>query len=171
MKDERVLLLAAGVRVVLGNENGELAPGEHDLLDLGPVEEADLVVTERYGLVGGVRAMWLRRCGALFEHEDARGREAELVLVLVAAVDGVHVYAVHLEPFGLVEEGEFGLGGRAAPVGALCVAELCVDLGKRTAAFKRAFVCYSTLYRNYQNKGALVVLRTHVGLNLNTRIH
>lgn len=64
-KDERVLLLAAVV-VVFDHHQGELLLFEIQLADLGPEEKADLLDA--------------------FEHQDAGGRQAQMVLAAVLAL-------------------------------------------------------------------------------------
>ena len=68
VKYERVLLLAAGARVVLTHQDRELALREHDFLDLRPVEESDFVVDNRQvAVITGSRFLeYLLECKIVF---------------------------------------------------------------------------------------------------------
>jgi hypothetical protein len=92
-EDERVLLFAALV-VVLDDDQGEFLLLEVELSDFGPEEQTDLLDA--------------------LEDQDSGGGQAQSVLHAVFAEDGVHVHAVHFQPFRLVQVAEFGLGGRQA---------------------------------------------------------
>jgi len=90
-EDKRVLLLPALVVVFDYNECQFLFL-EIQLADLGPKEQADLLIS--------------------LEDEYASGREAKMVLAAVFSQHRVHVNTVHVQPLGLVQESGLSLGGR-----------------------------------------------------------
>lgn len=93
-EDKGVLLLPALV-VVLDHNECQFLFLEIQLADLGPKEQADLLVA--------------------LEHEYASGRETQVVFATVLAQHCVHVHAIHVQPLGLVQECGFCLGRRETP--------------------------------------------------------
>jgi len=87
-EDKGVLLLSSLV-VILDHNKSQFLFLEIQLTDLGPEEQADLLIA--------------------FENEYSGGRKAKVVFAAILSEHRVHVNTVHIQPLGLVQECRFCL--------------------------------------------------------------